>query len=171
MKALTLAALAIGISASPASAGEDAGFSKLTIDLGVVVSDVEASLKFYTEVVGFEEAGEFTVSAEIAKAAGLADAKAPITIRKLRLGEGDGATTIKLMQFGQPKVPDQTYINSTTGFSYITIFVKNTKAALERAAKHGVKPLAEGPADLGEGKRFLSVIKDPDGNFVEFVGP
>ena len=150
---------------------QEAGFSKPTIDIGVVVTDLKASLKFYTEVIGFTQTGSFTASPDIANGAGLSDVTEGILIEKLKLGEGAGATTLKLMQFGSPKKPDQTHINSTAGISYLTIFVTDTKAALARAAKHEVKPLAKGPIDLGGGKNFLTVIKDPDGNFIEFVGP
>lgn len=150
---------------------QETSFSKPTIDIGVVVTDLEASLKFYTEVIGFSRAGSFTAAPDVANGAGLSDVSEGIVIEKLKLGEGTEATTLKLMQFGEPKKPDQTYINSTAGISYLTVFVTDTKAALARAAEHGVKPLAKGPVDLGGGKVFLSVIKDPDGNFIEFVGP
>ncbi|MDF1752002.1 MAG: VOC family protein [Verrucomicrobiales bacterium] len=167
-----LSTLSLGLFLITSSAfSEDTAFTKPTIDIGVVVTDLEASLKFYKEVIGFTEAGSFTASPEVANGAGLSDVTEGIVIKKLKLGDGEGATTLKLMQFGEPKKSDQTYINSTAGISYLTVFVKDTKAALARAAKHDVKPLAKGPVDLGGGKAFLTVIKDPDGNFIEFVGP
>ena len=47
-------------------------------------------------------------------------------------------------------------------------------AATKRLEANGVKPLAKGPVPLPEGFPegvFLTVVKDPDGNFVELVGP
>ena len=45
---------------------------------------------------------------------------------------------------------------------------------MARLEKAGVKPLAKGPvalrSPLPEGV-FLSVVRDPDGNLVELVGP
>jgi predicted enzyme related to lactoylglutathione lyase len=69
------------------------------------------------------------------------------------------------------KMSDQTYITSSLGFSYLTIHVNSTKAALERLKKAGVKVLAKGPALIPGTKVALTVVKDPDGNFVELVGP
>lgn len=152
--------------------GENA-FSKKTIDFGIVVKDLEASMKFYKEVVGFKDAASFKVSPEIAIGAGLSQVDRELTIYKLRLGAGEGATNIKLME-----IPDETqkpvagpYIHNQLGMSYMTIFVKDQTVSLQRAKKLGVQPLAEGPYDLGGGKMYLTVLKDPDGNFVELVGP
>ncbi|MBT6399908.1 MAG: bleomycin resistance protein, partial [Verrucomicrobia bacterium] len=44
-------------------------------------------------------------------------------------------------------------------------------AALERLKKAGVKVLGKGPALIPGTKVALTVVKDPDGNFVELVGP
>jgi catechol 2,3-dioxygenase-like lactoylglutathione lyase family enzyme len=72
------------------------------------------------------------------------------------------------------KKSDNTFIHSQLGYSYITIRIKDTEAAVQRLKKAGVKPEGKGPAalpkSLGEGV-FLTVVKDPDGNIVELVGP
>lgn len=170
MKPLTVALCALSLFAAPVFAQEP-GFSKPTIDFGIVVTDLEASLKFYKEALGFQDADSFTVAPQIANDAGLTDTSEELVIHKLKLGDGPDATTVKLMQIGKPKEQDQKYINSTAGISYITIFVTDTKAAIDRATKNGAKVLAKGPVDLGDGKVFLTVVRDPDGNFVEFVGP
>jgi len=152
--------------------GENA-FTKATIDFGVVVSDIKASLAFYKDVIGFKDDGFFTVAPDKANDAGLSKMTEALTIHKLKLGVGEGATTLKLMQIAdssQQKVAGP-YIHSQLGMSYMTIFVKDTNAALKRASALGHQPLAKGPVDLGEGKMFLSLLKDPDGNFVELVGP
>lgn len=153
-----------------------AQFSRTTIDFGVVVSDVEKSLAFYKDAVGFQANGDFSVVPGIAKGAGLSDGSATIKIYKLRLGDDKTATNIKLMQIadaGQKK-QDQSYIHSTLGMSYITIMVTDMDASLARAAAAGHKPIAEGPyslAEIGAKGVYLAVLKDPDGNFVELVGP
>ena len=72
-------------------------FLSTTIDLGCVVSDIEKSVKFYTEAVGFTELKGFNVPAGFATDAGLTDNK-ELDIRVLVLGEGEGATKLKLMQ-------------------------------------------------------------------------
>jgi lactoylglutathione lyase len=52
--------------------------------------------------------------------------------------------------------------------------VADTDAALDRLAKHGVKPLAKSPTPLPESLGpgiFLTCVRDPDGNIVELLGP
>jgi hypothetical protein len=41
---------------------------------------------------------------------------------------------------------------------------------LERLKKAGVKTLGETPLDMGNHTRLIAV-KDPDGNFIELIGP
>ena len=43
-------------------------------------------------------------------------------------------------------------------------------AAVERAKKAGVKMLGKTPSKLG-GSNYLTVYRDPDGNFIELIGP
>jgi len=171
MNNLRIPLLALALFLFPTAQAQDASFAKTTIDFGVVVSDLDASLKFYTEVVGFERAGNFTVSPEVANNAGLTQVSAPLTIEMLKLGKDKTATTLKLMHIPGAKKPANDTIHASLGMSYMTIFVTDTTSALERAAKHGAKPLKKGPVDLGGGKNYLTLLLDPDGNFVELVGP
>ena len=154
------------------ASADESEFRTATIDLGIVVSDLDKSMKFYTEDVGFNSTGEITAAKDLTRDSGLS-AGEEIVIKKLSLGKGNGATTIKLMQsaMDKSKKSDQTYITSSLGFSYLTIHVNSTKTALERLKKAGVKVLAKGPAIIPGGKVALTVVKDPDGNFVELVGP
>jgi predicted enzyme related to lactoylglutathione lyase len=65
---------------------------------------------------------------------------------------------------------DNTYINSSLGLSYLTIFVRDMKASVERAKAAGAK-IVKPPLKLADGVTYLTVVKDPDGNNIEFVGP
>lgn len=154
---------------------EPSEFARATIDLGVVVSDIEKAATFYTESIGFKEVAGFKVGADFATDSGLTDNQ-PLSIRVFVLGEGESATKLKLMQL--PGVKSATSksesIHAQLGFSYITVFVNDTNAAMARLKKTGVTPLAKGPVPLPKGFPegiFLTVVKDPDGNFVELVGP
>ena len=156
-------------------AAEPASFPRTTIDLGTVVSDLEKSVRFYAEGIGFRELEGFDVSADVTAAAGLTDSK-PLSIRVLVLGDGPGATKLKLMQVAgtSPRTGDTEFIHSHTGFRYLTISVHDTDAALERLAKLGVKPLAKSPVALPETLApgvYLTCVRDPDGNIVELLGP
>ena len=153
-----------------ASSDAKGGFARTTIDLGVVVGDVDKSAKFYTDALGFTEVSGFDVSAEMSRDSGLADGHA-FHVRVFVLGKGPTATRIKLMEF--PKAPgkkvDNRFVHSSLGFSYLTIFVTDTQAALERLDKAGIKPVKPKPYPLGGGNKYLTLVKDPDGNIVELV--
>jgi catechol 2,3-dioxygenase-like lactoylglutathione lyase family enzyme len=160
---------------STSSAEEESEFGSQTIDIGVVVSDLEKSLKFYTEVVGLKEAGGFEVNGQVASDAGLTEA-AGLNIKVLTLGAEKSATKLKLVEVigVQSEKDSNEFIHKQTGFSYITVHVSDMNAAIKRLEKADVKPVANGPValpkELAEGV-FLTVIRDPDGNFVELVGP
>jgi catechol 2,3-dioxygenase-like lactoylglutathione lyase family enzyme len=158
-----------------AAADKPAGeFTSTTIDLGVVVSDVEKSVTFY-KALGFTEIEGFDVPSDFATDVGLTDEQ-PFHVHVLVLGEGDTATKLKLIQF--EKSPgsqiDNGYIHSSLGFRYLTIWVADTSAALARVKAAGAQPVAKGPVPLPAGFPegvFLTCVKDPDGNMVELVGP
>ncbi|MCE9530991.1 MAG: VOC family protein [Planctomycetes bacterium] len=156
----------------PKKTGE---FASTTIDLGVVVGDIEKSVKFYSEAIGFKEVKGFEVPADYAKDVGLTNGKM-LKVRVLVLGEGEGATKLKLIEFpaDKPKKNDSEFINTELGFRYLTIFVTDTSSALKRLDKAGVKPIAKGTQSLPKGFPegiFLTIVRDPDGNLVELVGP
>jgi len=150
-------------------------FARTTIDLGVVVSDVDKAVEFYTKAIGFTEVKGFKVTAKLADDAGLTSRQS-LDIRVLVLGEEDSATKLKLMAVPgvDSKKSDNSFVHSQLGYSYLTIFISDTNAAMARLKKAGVKPIAKGPVELPENLApgvFLTVVRDPDGNVVELVGP
>jgi lactoylglutathione lyase len=170
---ILLGALATASAGSSIAAA--AGFSSDTIDLGVVVSDLEKSVTFYTQAIGLTEVQGFSVSADFCTDAGLTDRQA-LSIRVLVTGEDAKATRLKLMEL--PGVPskknDNAFVHSQLGYRYLTLHVSDLDAALERLKKASVKPLAKGPVPLPPGFPVgigLIVVRDPDGNLVELVGP
>ncbi|QDU62023.1 Glyoxalase-like domain protein [Planctomycetes bacterium Pan216] len=156
---------------SAASTGE---FASETIDLGVVVSDLEKSADFYTKTIGFTEVEGFKVAADFCRDAGLT-VDGGLDIRVFVLGEAPTATRLKLMEspVGSATSNDDKTIVSRLGFSYLTIRVKDLDRALERLAETKVSSLAKGPVPLPKGfpNLYLSLVRDPDGNFVELIGP
>jgi len=173
MRRLALALVAC--TALPCLAAEPAAFPRTTIDLGCVVSDLDASLRFYTVGIGFRELPGFVVDPPLAADAGLTDGK-PLDVHVLVLGEEEHATRLKLMQVAgtSPRTGDTEFIHSRTGFRYLTIMVADTDAALARLAAIGVRPIAGSPVALPDGLGkglFLTCVRDPDGNLVELIGP
>jgi catechol 2,3-dioxygenase-like lactoylglutathione lyase family enzyme len=172
--ATVLTALSM-ITTSAAAEEAKSQFARQTVDLGIVVSDIAKSAKFYTEAIGFTEQKGFSVPGDFSKNAGLT-AGQNLEIRVFKLGNNKTATGLKLMQVpgAKSKSVDHSTIHASLGYSYITIHITDTNAAVARLAKHGVKPIAKGPIELPKGLPqgiFLTVVRDPDGNLVELVGP
>ncbi|MFB0554551.1 MAG: VOC family protein [Phycisphaerae bacterium] len=151
--------------------GAKSDFARTTIDLGIVVSDVEKAAQFYKNALGFTEVPGFDVSKEMGGDSGLSDYQA-FHVRVLVLGDEASATKIKIMEFPKAtgKKVDNKFIHSSLGYSYLTIFVSDTTAAVERAKKAGVLPVKE-PYKLDGGNFYLTLVRDPDGNIIELVGP
>ncbi|MBT3570348.1 MAG: VOC family protein [Opitutae bacterium] len=151
--------------------GKPAKFAKGIVDVGIVAEDLERTVKFYTEAVGLKEIKGFEASAEKATQFGLTDNQ-PARVRVFVLGDAPGSARLKIMAF--PKrpgtKPDQKFIHSTIGISYLTLRVSDMDDALARLKKAKVKTLGATPASLG-GKMRITVFHDPDGNFVELIGP
>lgn len=167
-------AFSLGVSANQQTESESP-FATEVIDLGMVVSDIEKSLKFYKEALGFEEIEGFKVPGQFAIDSGLAN-KVQLDVHVLVLGKGEKVTKLKLMQFKtEPGARvDNTFIHSSYGYRYLTIAVKDVNAAVARAQKAGAKPIAKCPVPLPEGfpaGLALANYRDPDGNLIELVGP
>jgi catechol 2,3-dioxygenase-like lactoylglutathione lyase family enzyme len=166
--------LSLSLALSPMTRAQENDFSSDVFDLGVVVSDVEKSVAFYTNAVGMQKVGAFSVDAETATKAGLtANQKLDVTV----LACSDGATAARLKLMAFPEAPgkpsDNSTIHAQLGFSYLTLKVKSVDAALARLEKAGVKPMGKGPAAIPgrEPATFILLAHDPDGNIVEMVGP
>lgn len=150
-------------------------YSNARVDFGIVVSDIDKSLTFYTKALGLDEVEGFDVPAAMGKDSGLCDGKA-FHVHILKVADIEDATCIKLMQFKDTLggKQDTTFIHSTFGIRYLTLYVTDMTPVLQQAAKYGVKPIAQGPValpeDLGKGV-YLAVVRDPDGNMIELIGP
>ncbi|OHB68034.1 MAG: hypothetical protein A2Y77_01760 [Planctomycetes bacterium RBG_13_62_9] len=148
-----------------------AEFSRTTIDIGVVVSDVEKAAEFYGKALGFAEANGFDVPAQMAGDTGLTDGK-PFKVRQFALGDEATATRLKLMEIPEagPKPVDNQYICSSLGLRYLTVFVADLTGTMERLRQHRVAPVRP-PYRLAGGANSLILVKDPDGNIIELIGP
>jgi lactoylglutathione lyase len=166
-----LATLLLCVAPSVKGAESSAEFSKGVIDIGIVVSDAERTAQFLTNAIGFTEVKGFSVTPELGKKIGLVDGH-PVEVRVFKLTEGEQATSIKVLSFPKAggKKADQAFIHSTLGMRYLTLYVKDMSRSLERLKAAKVQTLGETPLDLGGGT-YITVVRDPDGNFVELIGP
>lgn len=123
--------------------------AKDSLDLGIVVGDIKASLNFYQNLLGLEFVGITPVWFG--------------TMHRLRFGTSD----FKLIE---PKtVPPKGAIGleSQLGFRYVTFLVKNLTQLCEELKGKGVE-FAITEREVRPGVR-IAMVKDPDGNIVEFV--
>ena len=169
MKKLLSFLLVITLSTA-ASSAEDLKFSNPLISIGLVVSDLDASVTFYTEAIGMKEIGGFDVPGEFASKLGLTDDKT-LNVKVLKLEDSPDAPQWKLMTFGDAaKAQRSKHIDGFTGMQYITINVEDLGPFVKRLKQHKVKLLGETPVELPNGK-YLALVQDPDGTFIELIGP
>ena len=145
-------------------------FSNPTIFVGSVVTDLAKSVDFYTNIIGMKKTGEFSVDGPKAKELGLTDGR-PVDVKVLKLEDSPQANEWKLMSFGtKPGHKKPKYLHDDTGMQYITILVNHLNPIIERIEKNNIKILSGKPSQLAD-NRFFILIQDPDGTFVELIGP
>ncbi|TDH23547.1 VOC family protein [Segetibacter sp. 3557_3] len=145
-------------------------FSSKLIGVGVVVSDLERSLDFYVNGIGMVKAYTFTINEEFSKRSGLSNG-VPTAVTVLKLENSPEANEWKLMSFGKKAShPKQKFIQDDVGMQYITINVKSLKPVIERLKQKNVPLLGNTPIPLNA-KSHFAFVQDPDGNFIELIGP
>jgi catechol 2,3-dioxygenase-like lactoylglutathione lyase family enzyme len=123
--------------------------AKDSLDLGILVSDIKASLNFYQNLLGLEFVGE-----------------TPLwfgTMHRLRFGSSD----FKLVE--PHTIPPKGVIGleGQLGFRYVTFVVQNLSELCAKLHGQGIEfTILE--KELRPGVR-IAMVKDPDGNIVEFV--
>lgn len=142
---------------------------KLT-GIGVVVTDLKKSIEFYTQVIGMVEAGGFSINADFSERSGLTGG-IPFDVTVLKLEDTQESAEWKLMSFGTENSREkEKFIQENIGMQYITITVDALNPYIEKIRHHNVKMLGKTPT-LIEGDRFFLLIQDPDGVFIELIGP
>ena len=135
--------------------------------IGFVVSDIEKSEKFYTEIIGMIPTGGFSLDEGWSAEAGAAGGK-PFAVKTFKMVDGPNATTLKLAYFDKiAKRPVQEGVHSYAGVNYLTLYYHDLDEVSERIRAAGIEILGWVKRDTYQ----LFFIKDPDGVFVELVGP
>lgn len=143
-------------------------YENLTVSIGVVVSDLETSIDFYTNIMGMEETGELDLNGSFGKASGLTGGK-PLLVKILKLKNSPDATEYKLVSFGNDKTGFDKHIQDQNGMQYTTFFIKSTEDIIKRIRENNIEFLGDTPIKLPDGRTFI-LIQDPDGVFIEIVG-
>ena len=144
-------------------------FEHGVIQFGIVVTDIDQSLKFYQDVIGMTKTGGFSIDEKFGRTSGLSNG-APFDVTILKLKDSPQATEWKLMSFNKKSShPKPNYIQDDNGVQYVTIMVKSVAPFLKRIKEHNIPILSTTPTVLGDGRHFV-LIQDPDGTFVELIG-
>ena len=123
--------------------------AKDSLDIGVIVSDIKASLNFYQNILGLEFVGSVPLWFG--------------TMHRLRFGASD----FKLIEPRVVPPRGAVGLENQLGFRYVTFVIKNLSrlcAELKNTKIEFTLPETE----LRPGVR-IAMVKDPDGNIVEFV--
>jgi len=137
--------------------------------IGLVVSDIDKSEKFYTEIIGMVPAGSFALTSEWSNEAGAANGK-PFTVKMYKMVNSHTATILKLAYFAKTEArPEQSGIDETAGVNYLTFnySLPNFKKVVNRLKEANIKRLGWVKRDQYQ----LLFVRDPDGVFVELVAP
>ena len=126
--------------------------AKDSIDLGIVVRDAGAALRFYRDTLGFTEQGTMPMPGGG-------------TMHRLLCG----SSLIKIVELAQAPAAAAPPggIQGATGYRYWTISVSNLDDTAAACAAAGYK-LAVRPREIRPGVR-IAMIEDPDGNWVELL--
>ena len=127
--------------------------TRLAIDVGIIVTDMDQSLRFYRELLGLPIVAEATTS----------------LIGKGKMMQLEyGASLIKLVQLDDtPARQTPSDIAAAIGYRYITLLVADIAAIMAKVEQMAV-PISLPLTRLGTGS-IIAMVQDPDGNIIEFV--
>jgi catechol 2,3-dioxygenase-like lactoylglutathione lyase family enzyme len=129
-----------------------------------VVTDLEPLVAFYTAALGAVETRRLALPADTNAAMGLGGAATMVFLTT------PGGEQIKLIRperspgDGTPLGP----LFERQGTTWITIYLDDATAALERALACGGRQISD-PAIVRNGPKHITVVADPEGNPIEIV--
>ncbi len=123
--------------------------AKDSVDVGIFVSDIKKSLDFYQGILGLEK------TEELPTAFG--------TLHRLRYGTSD----IKLMDPKAVPPAGPIGLDKQLGIRYLTFVIRNLSGLCATLREKGVE-FTIPETQIRPGTR-IAMVKDPDGNIVEFV--
>ena len=150
----------------------------ITLDhVAVMVSDLEKSLRFYRDLLGFE-----VLSPEEHKG-GPIDEMVQISgvhMREYRLvppggvngyqrpeGASPGQITLDLIEWITPESPQQRFPIHHVPSAHLCFGVENLQSIYDRLSKEGVEFVSPPVTFKGEGEWHVLFFYDPDGNLLE----
>lgn len=134
-------------------------------EVGIVAADVDALVRFYTDVLAMTVYSDVTVPVEASRRTGLS----PDGYRVVRLSTSAGQRfKIAHAPGTVPRSADAAFPMATTGNFYVTFLVRDIQSLHTRLHASGAKLYSDGVVEVRPGV-WLFLAADPEGNFLEFV--
>ena len=132
---------------------------------GIVVSDAEKSVDFYTNLLGFKVKKDLVESGEyIDNFSALKD----VRVRTIKMALENGDMIELLWYETHPERPDMSRPITRIGCSHFAMTVEDLDDTYERLTKAGV-PFNSPPQLSPDGFAKVTLCKDPDGSLIELV--
>jgi catechol 2,3-dioxygenase-like lactoylglutathione lyase family enzyme len=134
--------------------------------IGICVSDIDRSVRFYRDGLGFKHVSELEVAGE--PAATLLRLNG-VKLRAVYL-ERDGVR-IELLHYASPprKPPPRPHEMNDLGFTHMSFHVTDIEAALGALREAGAEILEDTVVSIPGGDRVAAFVADPDGVLIELV--
>ena len=132
--------------------------------VGIVVGDMEVSLKFYRDLIGLQDAPINLEKGPFLN--GLLDMQ-DARIRTVKLAGKNSTTSIELLCFESPHSKAATPLNAI-GPTHVALNVTNLDELYIRLSDAGV-PFNAPPRVSPDGGAKVAFCQDPDGTFIELV--
>jgi catechol 2,3-dioxygenase-like lactoylglutathione lyase family enzyme len=168
-------ALVVSTGGRPAAVTADASPARVQVDavtsVGMTVSDMNRAVRFYTEVLPFEQEYDVELTGRAwEQLHGVFGAR--VRVVGLRLGDERLELTEYLAPRGRPYPADTR--GNDRWFQHVAIIVSDMAKAYARLREHDVAHASTGPQRLpdwnpGAGGIEAFYFRDPDGHFLEIL--
>lgn len=141
------------------------------VSVGMTVRDLDTSVAFFHDVLGFEKASEDEVAGEqYERLTGVFGVR--LRVARMTLGDEAVELTEFLVPRGRPMPVDSR--SNDCWFQHVAIVVSDMNEAYRRLRKHKVEHASTGPQTLPEWNKAAAGIRafyfrDPDGHVLEVI--
>lgn len=136
------------------------------IEIGICCADLDSLRDFYIDVLGCAPVSDLQVPPDKALAAGMAEDG--YRVARIQTPWGERLKLIQPIRAAEGDAPDP-WILARRGIAYVTFIVDDLEGMINRLKQAGAAFLSgEAPVEVRPGT-YLSFIRDPEGNVLEFV--
>ncbi|MEM6573156.1 MAG: VOC family protein [Pseudomonadota bacterium] len=138
------------------------------LELGIVVSDLDASKAFYGDQLGLEPQREISIGADVGKRTGVANEG--FTISRFTAPCGTVVKLLKRSGRASDQAASRSEQCSRLADTFLTLVVDDLEALTERLTQAGVVgPEGEAQITIVRAGMRLAFVHDPDGYPIELV--